>query len=121
MEEQFRFLKSPFLLGPVFVKKNDRLRALGFVFELALLMAAYLRYRVKKALEKEGRPLITPQKQKLDHPTVRVILDMLAEIMVVRVGNERAIINRPGPEILRLIRLAGFHEGIYLAPFTETG
>lgn len=121
VEEQFRFLKSPFLLGPVFVKKNDRLRALGFVFELALLMAAYLRYRVKKALEKEGRPLITPQKQKLDHPTVRVVLDMLAEIMVVRVGKDRAIINRPGPEILRLIRLAGFHEGIYLAPFTETG
>lgn len=121
VEEQFRFLKSPFLLGPVFVKKNDRLRALGFVLELALLMAAYLRYRVKKALEKEGRPLVTPQKQKLDHPTVRVILDMLAEIMVIRAGHDRAIINRPGPEILRLIRLAGFHEGIYLAPFTETG
>lgn len=55
VEEQFRFLKSPFLLGPVFVKKNDRLRALGFIFELALLMAAYLRYRVKKALEKRGK------------------------------------------------------------------
>lgn len=121
VEEQFRFLKSPFLLGPVFVKKNDRLRALGFVFELALLMAAYLRYRVKKALEKEASPLISPQKQKLDHPTVRVILDMLAEIMVVRMGNDRAIINRPGPQILRLIRLAGFHEGIYLSPFSQTG
>jgi len=116
VEEQFRFLKSPFLLGQVYVKKNSRVLALGFIFQLVLLMASYLRYRVKKSIEQEGKPLLTPQKQKLDHPTVRVILDMLDELMVVRVGNDRGIINRPRPEVLRLIRLAGFTETIYLLP-----
>ncbi|MHB1127787.1 MAG: IS1634 family transposase [Bacillota bacterium] len=121
VEEQFRFLKSPFVLGPVFVKKNERVQALGFIFQLVILMAAYLRYRVKKSLEQEGTPLITPQRQKLDHPTVSVILDMLSELTVIRAGQDRGLINRPRAEVLRLIRLVGFHESIYLYPPPETG
>lgn len=53
VEKQFRFLKQPVLLGPIFLKNKNRVEAMSFVFQLALLVAAYLEYRVRKSLEKE--------------------------------------------------------------------
>jgi len=47
VEGRFRFLKSPFLLGPVFLKTERRVEAMAFIFQLALLVASYFEYRVR--------------------------------------------------------------------------
>ncbi|MCL4439545.1 MAG: IS1634 family transposase, partial [Firmicutes bacterium] len=71
VEKQFRFLKNPFLLGPIFLKDNDRVKAMSFIFQLALLVAAYLEYRVRKSMETETTPLILLGKRKSTNPTTR--------------------------------------------------
>lgn len=50
-------------------KDNDRVEAMSFVFQLALLVAAYLEYRVRKSLEAEAAPLVLPGKRKSTNPT----------------------------------------------------
>lgn len=116
VERQFRFLKQPFLLGPIFLKNKDRVQAMSFVFQLALLVAAYLEYRVRKSLEAEAVPLVLPGKRKSTNPTARALLEMLDPLLVVKQGQDRALINYHGPEVIRALELAGFGKEIYLTP-----
>lgn len=121
VERNFRFLKSPFLLGPIFIKDKDRVKAMSFVFQLALLVAAYLEYRVAKSLEADKTPLVLPGNRKSTKPTARSLLDMLGYLMVAKQGQDRALINYQGPEVIRCLKLAGFGEDIYLFPALAGG
>jgi transposase len=103
VERQFRFLKQPVLLGPVFLKNNNRVEAMSFVFQLALLVAAYLEYRVRKNLEHEKAPLILPGKRKSTNPTARALLEMFDALLVVKQGPDRALINYHGSEVIRAL------------------
>jgi transposase len=116
VEKQFRFLKQPVLLGPIFLKNKNRVEAMSFVFQLALLVAAYLEYRVRKSLEKEETPLVLPGKRKSTNPTARALLQMFDYLLVVKQGPDRALINYHGPEVIRALELAGFSKEIYLFP-----
>lgn len=121
VERQFRFLKQPVLLGPIFLKNKNRVEAMSFVFQVALLVAAYLEYRVRKSLEQEGSSLILPGKRKSTNPTARALLEMFDYLLVVKQGSDRALINYHGPEVIRALELAGFGKEIYLFPPRGTG
>ncbi|NLW06837.1 MAG: IS1634 family transposase [Clostridia bacterium] len=116
VERQFRFLKQPFLLGDIFLKNKNRIKAMSFVFQLALLVAAYLEYRVRKNLKKEVSPLILSGERKSTNPTARALLEMFDYLMVVKQGPDRALINHHGSEVIRTLELAGFGKEIYLFP-----
>ncbi|OIQ58589.1 hypothetical protein MOTE_17770 [Moorella thermoacetica] len=95
---------------------TDSSNSLSFVFQLALLVAAYLEYRVRKSLEQEESPLILPGKRKSTNPTARALLEMFDYLLVVKQGSDRALINYQGPEVIRALELAGFGKEIYLFP-----
>jgi len=116
IERQFRFLKQPLLLGPIYLKNKNRVEAMSFVFQLALLVVAYLEYRVRKSLEQEGLPLILPGKRKSTNPTAKSLLEMLNYLLVVKQGSDRALINYQGLEVVRVLELAGFGKDIYFFP-----
>jgi len=50
-----RLLKDPAYLGPVWLKNQKRIKGLACVFILAIIVATYLQYRVRKALEENGQ------------------------------------------------------------------
>jgi len=116
VEKQFAFLKKPFLLGPIFLKDNDRVAAMSFIFQLALLVAAYLEYRIRQSMKKEKRPLILFGNRKSTAPTARSILEMFDRFLVLKQGKDRALINHNGPEVIRALKLVGFSEEIYTSP-----
>ena len=78
----FGFIKSPYVLGPVFVKKQSRVEAPGYVLLMALLIAMLLQRRMRKNIAKEGVTLQIPGKVKTPKPTAGMILDMLDTIRV---------------------------------------
>jgi transposase len=117
VEKQFRFLKQPFILGFIYLKNKNRVEAMSFVFQLALLVAAYLEYRVRNKLKHEKSPLIIPPKRKSYSPTARALMEMFDPLMVVKQGLERELIHYEGPEeTLRALDLAGFGKKVYLTP-----
>lgn len=120
VERGFRFLKNPFLLGPIFLKSKARVEAMAFVFELALLLAAYFEYRVRKSLKTETTPLILRGKRKSTNPTAKALLEMLDDLLVAKQGPDRILVNHHGPEVIRTLELAGFGKDIYLYP-SHTG
>ena len=113
VEKQFRFLKSPFLVGPIYLKNKSRVEALAYVFLFALLVATHLELRVREALKNKGELLQHPDKRKIANPTAAMLLELLASIRVVRLGEQRAIAKPVGPHVKRILELAGFDETIY--------
>lgn len=97
------------------------MQAMSFVFQLALLLAAYLEYRVAKSLAAEEKPLMLSGSRKSTKPTAKSLLDMLRYLIVVKQGKNRALINYQGPEVIRALKLAGFGEEIYLFPALAGG
>jgi predicted GNAT family N-acyltransferase len=53
VETKSRFIKSPYVLGPIFVEKETRGEALGYVL-MALLIAILLERRIRNNLKKEN-------------------------------------------------------------------
>ncbi|MCR4425232.1 MAG: IS1634 family transposase [Firmicutes bacterium] len=126
VEARFSFLKSPYLLGQVFLKKQSRIEALGYVLLMALLMSTLLERRVRKNLETEEEPLMIPGQKLTRKPTARMILDMLDTAQVAYVEHEgmvRRVWRNTGRlfDVPRLLRLAGFSEEIYTDPALDDG
>lgn len=119
VEARFSFLKSPYLLGQVFLKKQSRVEALGYVLLMALLLATLLERRVRRNLKAEGEPIMIPGKRMAMQPTARMILEMLDTAQVTHIeygGKVRRVWHdrRQLFDLPRLLRLAGFSEDIYV-------
>lgn len=50
VEDQFRFLKQPIILGPIWLHRKNRIKSLTFLLLLSMLVAAYLRHRLMVSL-----------------------------------------------------------------------
>lgn len=109
-----RFLKSPVYIGSVYLKKKERVKALGYVFILVLLIAAYLEYRVRNSLKKNNEFLPQPGKKKTKTPSVKTILEVLETVIIVVVNGERHFSSNINPIILKMIEWTGFDTNIYL-------
>jgi len=87
VEQGFRFLKQPVYLGPIFLKKPGRIKALGYIFFLVLLVAKYLEYRVRLGLKRQDKRLIRGGSEMLN-PSTKSILDYLKILTVLQLGNQ---------------------------------
>ena len=112
VEQGFRFLKQPIHLGPVLLKKPERVEALGYVFLLVLLLGKYLEYRVRSVLEKEGDALRVGG-QKLARPTAKTILDQLEIVPLMEIGGVCFMPQPPGENTARIVRALGFSLELY--------
>ena len=117
VEMRFRYLKSPYHVGPVFLHKPTRVKAFGFLMLLSLLLYSVLEYLIRERMKQEKEPLILPGQRKSFRPTGVSILEMLDEMTTahVKVGNtwHRTPITPHDPQIERVLRLLGMNLGIY--------
>ena len=113
IEQAFKFLKSPVYLGPVYLKKPERVEAMGYVFVLVLLIASYLEYRVRKALRERGEYYIQPNGQKTQRPSVKTILEVLETVLVISFNGNLYLPNDTYPKVLKMLEWAGFSTEIY--------
>ena len=116
VEQAFRFLKTPVFLGQVFLKKKERVEALGYVFILVLVIASYLEYRVRKSLKTNGEYLHQPGSHKTQRPTTKTILEVLETVLIVVIDGKRYFQSNMDERIFKMIRWAGFNPEIYLSP-----
>lgn len=113
IEQAFRFLKSPVYLGPVFLKKTERIEALGYVFVLVLLIATYLEYRVRRSLVERGEYLPQPGGHKAYRPSVETILEVIDTILVMSLDDNLYLPDDTAPIILKMLDWTGFDASIY--------
>lgn len=122
IENKFKFIKDPLMVGPLLLEKNHRIDALGYVILLALFVYSILERRVRKALEDEEEPIVLQGKVKSFRPTGRRIIELFSGIIVVleynhaEGGSVKRYIDKRFNRLNRVAGLAGFDMSIYTSP-----
>ncbi|MFZ2956453.1 MAG: hypothetical protein WA705_06150 [Candidatus Ozemobacteraceae bacterium] len=114
-------MKGPLAVAPLFLKTPGRIRALGFVFILALQVFALFQNLFREALKKRGGTSPHPGRKRTLNPTTRGILEVMrfVDFSIIRDdGHPRIIwrgLNEPQIEILAILGL----EDLYLRKIAE--
>ncbi|MCL6597106.1 MAG: IS1634 family transposase, partial [Firmicutes bacterium] len=81
VENEFRWLKAPMHVSPIFLKRTERVTAFGYVALIAYLVYALIQHAVRAAMEPGEK--LEVEGRKTDRPTGTAVLDMLRHIRVV--------------------------------------
>ena len=121
LEQRFHFLKDPAVVDAFFLKKPERVEALGYVLLMACLVFSVLERRVRQA----NRPLPSPSRGSLANPTGYEILRHLRGIIAITVAPHRRhaqVSPRFRPAFRAILAMAGFSESVYTdVPLRNTG
>lgn len=88
----FRWLKGPAAVAPVFLKTPERVRAMGLVLVLALMVRNYIQGTLRAELERRGDTLAHPFTKKPEtRPTTEMVFEHFAglETLTVCLGTDR--------------------------------
>ncbi len=117
----FRWLKGPGLVSPIFLKKPGRIRALGFLLVLALMVRNAVQFRLRGELEARDQLLEHPfTKQSIPNPTTEMALEHFSDIQSVLLWGENGEVHRVPPCLSepakQILSLLGFSESIFVSP-----
>jgi len=106
VERGFRFLKDPlFLASSVFVKKPERIVALGFIMVLCLLVYRFAEYRLRSQLAQTDQTLPNQINKPTATPTMRWVFQCFAGIDLLRISTAAG-------SILQVLLLRPFHDSV---------
>jgi transposase len=89
VEQNFAFLKDPVIVNSLFLKKPERIEALGLVLLLALLLWRLVERTLRVHVETTGQPLTGWDKKATQKPTAFMMMTKFAAVMVLKVGGQR--------------------------------
>ena len=120
VENRFRFIKNPLYVGPLFVKKSQRLEALSYVVLIALLIYIVIQIRVCCALKREKEPLELVGKVKNFEPTGGRILELFEYVKILKVSEsdkiKRYLPEKYIKELRRVMNFLKIHFDIFTNP-----
>jgi transposase len=91
VEQNFAFLKDPLIVNSLFLKKPERIEALGLVLLLALLLWRLMERALRGHVETTGSTLMGWDKKETQKPTAFMMMTKFAAVMVVKVGASRQL------------------------------
>jgi transposase len=91
IEQNYAFLKDPLIVHSLFLKKPERIEALGLVLLLALLLWRLVERTLRLHVETTGNPLIEQDKKETQKPTAFMMMTKFSAVMVVKVGPQRQL------------------------------
>ena len=91
VEQNFAFLKDPIIVNSLFLKKPERIEALGLVLLLALLLWRLVERALRRHVETTGSTLTGWDKKATQKPTACMMMTTLAAVTVLKVGGQRQL------------------------------
>jgi transposase len=91
IEQNFGFLKDPLLVNSLFLKKPERIEALGLVCLLALLIWRLMERSLRIHVETTGNALPGWDKKETTRPTAFMMMTKFASVLVLKVGPQRQL------------------------------
>jgi Transposase len=118
VENIFKFIKDPTLVGAYCLKNPERIVAFGYILLMAAQVYTILERVVRKNLENPNEePVEGLNRQKTKRPTAYAIEYVLSAILVMRVQKKKCeewILSKElDKNQKRILNLAGFDEKIY--------
>jgi transposase len=93
IEQIYGFLKDPLIVNSMFLKKPERIEALGLVLLLALLLWCLVERLLRVHVETTGKPLTGWDKKVTQKPTAFMLMTKFAGVMVIKVGSQRQLVH----------------------------
>jgi transposase len=93
IEQNFGFLKDPLIVNSLFLKKPERIEALGLVLLLALLLWRLVERTLRVHVETTETPLTGWDKKATQKPTAFMMMTKFSAVMVVKVGPQRELVH----------------------------
>ena len=91
IEQNYGFLKDPLIVNSLFLKKPERIEALGLVLLLALLLWRLVERALRVHVETTGQPLTGWDKKATQKPTAFMLMTKFAGVMVIKVEGQRQL------------------------------
>jgi transposase len=91
IEQNFGFLKDPLSVKSLFLKKPERIEALGLVLLLALLLWRLVERTLRVHVETTETPLTGWDKKATQQPTAFMMMTKFAAVIVTKVESQRQL------------------------------
>jgi transposase len=90
-EQNYGFLKDPVLVNSLFLKKPERIEALGLVLLLALLIWRLMERARRTYVDTTSTPLTGWDKKATERPTSFMMVTKFAGVLVLKLGHHRQL------------------------------
>ena len=91
-EQNYGFLKDPVIVNSLFLKKPERIEALGLVLLLALLLWRLMERAMRTYIDTTQTPLTGWDKQATERPTSFMMVTKFAGVLVLKCGHDRQLV-----------------------------
>jgi len=91
IEQNFGFLKDPLIVNSLFLKKPERIEALGLVLLLALLLWRLVERTLRVHVETTETPVTGWDKKATQQPTAFMMMTKFAAVIVIKVESQRQL------------------------------
>jgi len=90
-EQNYGFLKDPVIVTSLFLKKPERIAALGLVLLLALLLWRLMERAMRMHVDTTSTPLPGWDKKATERPTSFMMVTQFAGVIVLKLGHHRPL------------------------------
>src|SRR2546428_7884370 len=90
-EQNYGFLKDPVIVNSLFLKKPERIEALGLILLLALLLWRVMERAMRTYVDTTSTPLPGWDKKATERPTSFMMVTKFAGVIVVKLGDHRQL------------------------------
>src|SRR5712692_6116999 len=90
-EQNYGFLKDPVIVNSLFLKKPERIEALGLILLLALLLWRVMERAMRTYVDTTSTPLPGWYKKTTERPTSFMMVTKFAGVIVVKLGDHRQL------------------------------
>lgn len=120
VEQRFGFLKDPYYVGPLFMKKEERLKGLHHVLLLTLLIYCLFERRARLNLKAEGEPFHVADSYRTFTPGGKTLLEGLDDLQIAWIYTpgqvRRELPKNISVKARRVLGLVGYDASIYVTP-----
>lgn len=118
IEMNFRFLKDPVIVNDTFLKKAERIEALGFILLLSLMVWNLIQQVIREYLNEHQKPILGWDKKNTTKPTTLMVIFYFQHVSIFKwdAGSRRRL-SRPLHEHQRdYLQALGLSESIFVTP-----
>ena len=90
-EQNYGFLKDPVIVNSLFLKKPERIEALGLILLLALLIWRLMERAMRRHVDTTSTPLPGWDKKATERPTAFMMVTKFAGVIVLKRGHDRQL------------------------------
>lgn len=113
IERNFSFLKDPLIVNNIFLKKPQRIEALGLVLLLSLLIWNLMQRQMRMYLDQTNSSIEGLDRRKTSRPTTYAMTTHFRSVQIIRYGNVRMLKKPLKPVQLDYLKALGLTEDIF--------